>query len=110
MTAHCRYCHRPLKDPESVARGVGPVCAELSGRMLSLFEQPRRLRDVLAEDYGTTLEAIADAEMPSLESLLARELLRMLPTTDRWSGDFRKSATGCAEFERRGIRAEDVLE
>lgn len=78
MTAHCRYCNRPLKDPASVARGVGPVCAELDSRMPSLFDQPRRLRDVLSEDYGTTLEAIADAEMPSLESLLARELLRLI--------------------------------
>lgn len=78
VTAHCRYCHRPLKDARSIERGVGPVCAEQVGsRMPSLFDQPRRLRDVLTEDYGTTLEAIADAEMPSLESLLARELLRL---------------------------------
>lgn len=22
----CRYCHRPLKDAESIKRGFGPVC------------------------------------------------------------------------------------
>lgn len=22
----CRYCHRVLKDAESIARGIGPVC------------------------------------------------------------------------------------
>lgn len=22
----CRYCHRALKDAESIARGIGPVC------------------------------------------------------------------------------------
>ena len=81
MTAHCRYCHRPLTDPESVARGVGPVCAELDNRMLSLFEQPRRLRDVLSEDYGTTLEELTEIiptdEAPAIDALLARELLRL---------------------------------
>lgn len=81
MTAHCRYCNRPLKDPASVARGVGPVCAELSGRMPSLFEQPRRLRDVLSEDYGTTLEELTEIiptdEAPAIVALLARELLRL---------------------------------
>ena len=82
MTAHCRYCNRPLKDPASVARGVGPVCAELDSRMLSLFEQPRRLRDVLTEDYGTTLEELTEIiptdEAPAIVSLLARELLRLI--------------------------------
>ena len=81
MTAHCRYCHRPLTDPASVARGVGPVCAELDNRMLSLFEQPRRLRDVLTEDYGTTLEELTEIiptdEAPAIVALLARELLRL---------------------------------
>ena len=23
----CSVCHRPLTDPESIARGMGPVCA-----------------------------------------------------------------------------------
>jgi hypothetical protein len=23
----CSYCHRPLKDPASIARGIGPECA-----------------------------------------------------------------------------------
>ncbi len=82
MTAHCRYCNRPLKDARSIERGVGPVCAEQVGsRMPSLFDQPRRLRDVLTEDYGTTLEGLTEIiptdEAPAIVALLARELLRL---------------------------------
>ena len=28
----CRYCHRRLKDEESIARGIGPVCYSRLGR------------------------------------------------------------------------------
>jgi hypothetical protein len=80
VTAHCRYCHRPLTDPESVARGVGPVCAEsAAAHTLSLFQ--RSVREVLAEDYGTTLEGLTEIiptdEAPAIVALLARELLRL---------------------------------
>lgn len=27
LSQHCRVCHRPLSDPESVAAGIGPDCA-----------------------------------------------------------------------------------
>jgi len=33
----CRYCHKALKDAESIARGIGPVCF---GR---LHQRKRRL-------------------------------------------------------------------
>ena len=26
-TARCGICHRPLSDPASVSRGIGPICA-----------------------------------------------------------------------------------
>lgn len=29
---HCRACHRPLTDPESKYRGIGPVCRQKAGR------------------------------------------------------------------------------
>ena len=29
--AKCRYCGRPLKDPVSIARGAGAVCARKHG-------------------------------------------------------------------------------
>ena len=80
MTAHCRYCNRPLKDPKSAARGIGPVCEEKIGsRMPSLFQ--RSVREVLVEDYGTTLEGLTEIiptdEAPAIVALLARELLRL---------------------------------
>ena len=28
QTGACACCGRPLSDPESVARGIGPICAE----------------------------------------------------------------------------------
>ena len=31
MSTRCTRCNRPLTDPESVARGMGPVCARKSG-------------------------------------------------------------------------------
>lgn len=31
LTGNCACCNRPLSDPESVARGVGPVCATRFG-------------------------------------------------------------------------------
>jgi hypothetical protein len=30
-TGNCAVCSRPLSDPESVARGIGPICAERFG-------------------------------------------------------------------------------
>lgn len=32
---NCCICHKPLTDPESVERGMGPVCAGRQGRGLS---------------------------------------------------------------------------
>lgn len=33
MTGHCCVCNRLLTDPDSVARGIGPICAERFGWM-----------------------------------------------------------------------------
>jgi hypothetical protein len=30
-TTRCKKCGRPLRDPESVARGMGPECASSTG-------------------------------------------------------------------------------
>lgn len=32
MQPRCKKCGKPLSDPESIARGMGPECAGLSGR------------------------------------------------------------------------------
>lgn len=31
LTGHCAICGRLLVDPASVARGIGPICAEKFG-------------------------------------------------------------------------------
>jgi hypothetical protein len=31
MTVRCKICHRPLSDPFSVKKGMGPVCAGREG-------------------------------------------------------------------------------
>lgn len=38
----CRCCHRVLVDPESIARGVGPVCYGRVGR-----KEKRQTRNVV---------------------------------------------------------------
>ena len=40
--SHCRLCHRPLTDPESVARGIGPVCAQVLSLQPELFEEENK--------------------------------------------------------------------
>ena len=37
----CSICHRPLKDPESVKRGIGPICY---GNMFELAEIERVIK------------------------------------------------------------------
>lgn len=42
--ARCSACHRPLKDPDSIAQGMGPGCARKAARAGSgpdLFAQVR---------------------------------------------------------------------
>jgi hypothetical protein len=31
LTGHCCICNRELTNPESVARGIGPICADKFG-------------------------------------------------------------------------------
>ena len=39
-TTRCKKCGRPLRDPESVARGMGPECAGSTGGRKKYY--PRR--------------------------------------------------------------------
>ncbi|AYJ74809.1 MULTISPECIES: DUF6011 domain-containing protein [Thermus] len=39
--ARCSVCGRELKDPRSIARGIGPVCARKQTRMLEMERQSR---------------------------------------------------------------------
>ena len=64
MTAACA-CGRPLRDPVSVARGLGPVCwRKLHGR------RPRRPRVVApATEIGPGQDELPLNDQPALWSL-----------------------------------------
>jgi hypothetical protein len=43
MQPRCKKCGKPLRDPESIARGMGPECAGLSGRRGRSLRVRRRI-------------------------------------------------------------------
>lgn len=46
----CRYCHRRLKDAESIARGIGPVCY---GRIRKKDKRPKKSVALCADTEET---------------------------------------------------------
>lgn len=56
MSTTCGLCNRPLRDPDSVARGYGPVCAAgVLGHDTHVTPIPRRhRRKRLPEDQVLT--------------------------------------------------------
>jgi len=57
MPIRCTRCNRPLSDPESIARGMGPVCARKSGftgektsREMRDFHDARVWEDLTLQD------------------------------------------------------------
>lgn len=42
--ARCKKCGRPLRDPESVARGMGPECAGSTGGRKKYYSRRRAHR------------------------------------------------------------------
>ena len=52
----CSKCGRPLSDPKSIARGMGPVCAGLTGRRgkgLPHIKSGRSSRHYTAKGVGS---------------------------------------------------------
>ena len=69
MSAICERCHRGLKDPESIKRGLGPICAGKAPRSTdqTLFDAQYRVVKVLADavwiiDLKTGRSVTNDAE------------------------------------------------
>lgn len=48
VTGGCRRCHRALKDPDSIARGLGPVCAALEAgdKRMHLFGGDSKIKPI----------------------------------------------------------------
>lgn len=40
----CRRCHRPLKDPKSIERGMGEICAKKEGGQTSIMPEDKDVR------------------------------------------------------------------
>jgi hypothetical protein len=89
MDSRCQACHRPLKDPESIARHIGPVCfgktvngsGELSGDSGQLeldFTEP----DPTVEEPVTVLVKPPPKRFSGLSMIEQhREACRII---DRW--------------------------
>lgn len=83
MAAACRNCGRPLTDPESVARGYGPVCAGLAGAEPA----PRRQHDLFA--HPPTPSPQETTVRTQEKSLFQDEEIRIPITDQRLRDDFR---------------------
>ena len=62
----CIKCSRPLRDPDSIARGMGPECAGVNGR------HPRRYRANVRSDGSSSYAAIGHSArgIPTLFTLV----------------------------------------
>jgi hypothetical protein len=49
--ARCKKCGRPLRDPESIARGMGPECAGSTGGRKKYYSR-KRVHSVSAYSLG----------------------------------------------------------
>src|SRR5574341_855017 len=63
MQPRCKKCGRPLSDPESIARGMGPECAGISGRR----GRPVRVRRQSGSGSAYDVPGTNHAAMPSFE-------------------------------------------
>jgi uncharacterized protein DUF6011 len=61
-TPRCKICKTPLKNPESIAKGVGPECAQKFAFMLC--------------DAGLTLSSLGISKSIATDSLVALSLCR----------------------------------
>lgn len=52
----CRRCNRPLRDPVSIARGLGPLCASLVGRDTGGGAEERQELELLAGPHRHDVE------------------------------------------------------
>ena len=83
----CIKCGRPLRDPESIARGMGPECAGASGGYRKRYRCTVRLHSSAVTPTLFTLvgEAQSIEELPPIEEVSPRnsalvEILMQFPT------------------------------
>ena len=64
----CTKCGRPLRDPESIARGMGPECANITGSHWKGHGRSKYVRRGSASLIST-----GEVTAPTLITLLAKE-------------------------------------
>ena len=64
----CTKCGRPLRDPESIARGMGPECASITGSYWKGHGTSK-----YARRGSTNLMSTGEVTVPTLFTLLAKE-------------------------------------
>lgn len=67
MSSTCHHCGRPLRDPVSVATGLGPRCASFAAAAEPIMFEARWTTDLLAgamivTDAGGSLHVVEDAQ------------------------------------------------
>lgn len=91
MSIRCTRCNRPLSDPDSIARGMGPVCARKSGftgqktpREMRDFHDARVEEDVTLQD-GLVLEREPRADkMDLVKTNVPHLVVHHSPTGFEW--------------------------
>lgn len=65
---HCKKCGRLLRDPESIARGMGPECAGIAGDRQKRYHCRRRI-----QRSSICLQGTGETTSPTLFSLVREE-------------------------------------
>lgn len=75
----CRICHRPIKDPRSLERGVGPICYRDHGNQEDMFSPRAPVYDFFVRDVAghrvLCIIDLYDSERPSLTVTNGAELV-----------------------------------
>jgi hypothetical protein len=73
MKSRCKKCGRVLSDPESIARGMGPKCAEISGSGNSVKVRVSRAGGL---PYSLGLSGGVQATLPVVDNAPTNESKR----------------------------------
>jgi hypothetical protein len=87
--ARCKKCGRTLRDPESIARGMGPECAGSTGGRKKYYSR-RKVHRGSAYSFGA--EGTASL---TLFTLVQKEEVLSDPDSSRSASDATREEAGC---------------
>jgi len=77
----CAICHKPLSDPESLARGLGPICAQTHADQPGLFDA--QVGHIVEGEFsGDIILRRSDDDRPIVN--LAQTVVNHSPTGFEW--------------------------